>query len=258
MEVVICANYDEMSKRAAKVVADLVRAKPDAVLGFATGTSPIGLYKELARLHKAEGLDFSEVTTFNLDEYAGLDGTHPQSYRRFMNENLFNHINVPKENTNVPSGTAADWREFCDEYEEMIIDAGGIDLQVLGIGSDGHVAFNEPGSSLGSATRLVYLTKQTLDDNSRFFDRPEDVPRTAISMGVGTILEAHQCLMVVNGANKAAALAAAVEGPVTSMITASALQWHPDTIVFCDEPAAAGLKMRDYYDWIQKQKAAGE
>ena len=258
MEVVICANYDEMSKRAAKVVADLVRAKPDAVLGFATGTSPIGLYKELARMHKAEGLDFSEVTTFNLDEYAGLDGTHPQSYRHFMNENLFNHINVPKENTNVPSGTAADWRAFCDEYEDKIIDAGGIDLQVLGIGSDGHVAFNEPGSSLGSTTRLVYLTKQTLDDNSRFFDRPEDVPRTAISMGVGTILEAHQCLMVVNGANKAAALAAAVEGPVTSMITASALQWHPDTIVFCDEPAAAGLKMRDYYDWIQKQKATEE
>ena len=157
-----------------------------------------------------------------------------------------------------PDGAARDIPAACAAYEAAIRAAGGVDLQILGIGTDGHVAFNEPGSSLGSATRLVYLTKQTLDDNSRFFDRPEDVPRTAISMGVGTILEAHKCLMVVNGENKAAALAAAVEGPVTSMITASALQWHPDTIVFCDEPAATGLKMRDYYDWIQKQKAAGE
>lgn len=257
MDIVICKDYAAMSAKAAKVVADVVRAKPAAVLGFATGSSPVGLYKELIRMHRDEGLDFSKVTTFNLDEYAGLDPAHPQSYRHFMNTNLFDHINVPKKKTNVPPGTAPDWRAACAEYEEKIRKAGGIDVQVLGIGSDGHVAFNEPGSSLGSRTRRVTLTEQTLQDNARFFASAADVPRHAISMGVGTILEARTCVMVVNGKNKAEALAAAVEGPVTSMITASALQLHPDTIVFCDAPAAAGLKMRGYYDWIQSQADAG-
>ena len=256
MEVVICKDYDDVSTRAARVVADLVRGKPDAILGFATGSSPVGLYKALIRLHKKEALDFSKVTTFNLDEYCGLAGDHPQSYRYFMNEELFDHINVPRNQTHVPSGTAKDWRVACADYEQQIADAGGIDLQVLGIGSDGHIAFNEPGSSLGSRTRLVYLTKQTLADNSRFFENEEDVPRTAISMGVGSILEARQCVVVVDGANKAPALAAAVEGPVTCMITSSALQLHPDTIVFCDAAAAAQLSMREYYDWIQQQKQA--
>jgi glucosamine-6-phosphate deaminase len=257
MDVVICRSYEELSKAAAAVVADLVSHKPNAVLGFATGSSPVGLYQELARLHHKEGLDFSKVTTFNLDEYVGLAGDHPQSYRRFMNENLFNHINVPAQNTHVPSGTATNPKAFCEWYEKQIRDAGGIDLQVLGIGSDGHVAFNEPGSSLGSRTRMVTLTEQTIDDNARFFEKKADVPRHAISMGVGTILEARKLLMVVNGENKAPALAAAIEGPITSMITASALQLHPDAIVFVDEEAAAQLKMRDYYQWIQKQAKAG-
>lgn len=256
MEIVICTDYDEMSAKAAGVVADLVKTKPDAVLGFATGSSPIGLYKELIRLHTEEGLDFSKASSFNLDEYCGLDEDHPQSYRTFMNTELFDHINMPLENTRIPSGTAEDWRAQCPKYEQQIRDAGGIDLQVLGIGSDGHVAFNEPGSSLGSRTRLVYLTKQTIDDNSRFFETRDDVPKTAISMGVGSILEARQCVVVVNGANKASALAAAAEGPVTCMITSSALQLHPDTIIFCDEAAAADLTMREYYDWIQHQKQA--
>jgi glucosamine-6-phosphate deaminase len=253
MEIVICRDYDAMSKAAAKVVADLVNHKPSAVLGFATGSSPLGLYKELVRMHRQEGLDFSKVTTFNLDEYVGLPGDHPQSYRRFMNENLFNHINVPPESTHVPSGTAANHKASCEWYEKRIRDCGGIDLQVLGIGSDGHIAFNEPGSSLGSRTRMVTLTEQTIRDNARFFKDTSEVPRHAISMGVGTILEARRLLMVVNGKNKAPALAAAVEGPLTSMITASALQLHPDSIVFCDPEAAGQLKMRDYYEWIQKQ-----
>jgi glucosamine-6-phosphate deaminase len=253
MDVVICQNYDAISKEAARVVADLVNHKPNAVLGFATGSSPVGLYKELIRLHEEEGLDFSKVTTFNLDEYVGLPGDHPQSYRRFMNENLFNHINVPVQNTHVPSGTSANHAAACEWYEKRIRDAGGIDIQVLGIGSDGHIAFNEPGSSLGSRTRMVTLTEQTIDDNARFFKKKADVPHHAISMGVGTILEARKLLMVANGKNKAAALAAAIEGPITSMITASALQLHPETIVFADNDAAAGLKMRAYYDWIQKQ-----
>ncbi len=256
MEIVICTDYDEVSVKAARVVADLVHAKPDAVLGFATGSSPMGLYRELARLHKEEALDFSKTSSFNLDEYSALGSDHPQSYRYFMNAELFDHINVPVDNTRVPSGTAQDWRAQCAEYEQQIADAGGIDLQVLGVGSDGHIAFNEPGSSLGSRTRLVYLTRQTIADNSRFFENEADVPRTAISMGVGTILEARQCVVVASGANKATALAAAVEGPVTCMITASALQLHPDTIVFCDAEAAAELTMREYYDWVQQQKQA--
>jgi glucosamine-6-phosphate deaminase len=256
MEVVICKDYAAMSQAAARVVAEVVNHKPNAVLGFATGSSPVGLYKELIRMHQEEGLDFSKVTTFNLDEYVGLPGDHPQSYRFFMNDNLFNHINVPVQNTHVPSGTSANHAAFCTWYENRIRECGGIDLQVLGIGSDGHVAFNEPGSSLGSRTRRVTLTEQTLDDNARFFDKKSDVPRHAISMGVGTIMDARKLVMVVNGKNKAPALAAAVEGPVTSMITASALQMHPDAIAFCDKDAAAGLKMRGYYDWIQKQKSA--
>ncbi|MFO8012565.1 MAG: glucosamine-6-phosphate deaminase [Phycisphaerae bacterium] len=253
MDVFICPDYETLSRKAAAVVAQLVRTKPDAVLGFATGSSPLGLYTELIRLHNEEGLDFSGVTTFNLDEYCGLAGDHPQSYRHFMNSELFNHINVPMDRTHVPSGTDEDWQTFCTEYEKMILEAGGIDLQVLGIGSDGHIAFNEPGSSLGSRTRRVYLAKQTIDDNARFFEKAEDVPTSAISMGVGTVLEARTCVMVVNGANKADALAGAVEGPVTSMNTASALQWHPETLVFCDEAAAAKLTMREYYDWIARQ-----
>ena len=253
MEIVICKNYEEISKRAAQAVADVVNHKPNAILGLATGSSPIGLYKELIRMHKEAGLDFSKVTTFNLDEYVGLPGDHPQSYRYFMNDNLFNHINVPVQNTHVPSGTSANHKAFCEWYERRIRECGGIDIQVLGIGSDGHIAFNEPGSSLGSRTRMVTLTEQTIDDNARFFKKKSDVPRHAISMGVGTILEVRKLLLVANGKNKAPAVAAAVEGPVTSMITASALQLHPDSVLFVDTEAAGKLKMRDYYMWIQKE-----
>ncbi len=256
MDVAICSSYEELSAKAAAVVADVVRAKPNAVLGFATGSSPVGLYQELIRLHREEGLDFSGCTTFNLDEYVGLDHAHPQSYWAFMHENLFGAINVPEDRVHVPSGTAADPAAFCREYEKAIADAGGIDVQVLGIGSDGHIAFNEPGTSLGSRTHLVTLTEQTIDDNSRFFEKAEDVPRHAISMGVASIMEARTCVMVVNGANKAPALAAMLEGPVTCMITASALQYHPDTRVFCDEASAADLTMTDYYRWIQQAKAS--
>ncbi|HUX00614.1 MAG TPA: glucosamine-6-phosphate deaminase [Phycisphaerae bacterium] len=256
MEVVICKTYDALSRKAAAVVADTVRAKPKAVLGFATGSSPLGLYKELIRLHKEEGLDFSKVTTFNLDEYVGLPADHPQSYWHFMHENLFNHINVPKKKVHVPAGTSKDHAAFCAQYEKWIQEAGDIDVQILGIGSDGHIAFNEPGSSLGSRTRVVTLTEQTIDDNARFFEKRDDVPRHAISMGVGTVLEARKLVMVVNGKSKAPALAAAIEGPVTCMITASALQLHPDPIVFADEEAAGQLKLADYYRWIQKNKPA--
>jgi glucosamine-6-phosphate deaminase len=251
MDIIICKDYEELGRRAARAVADVLRAKPKAVLGFATGSSPVGLYHELIRMHREEGLDFSGATTFNLDEYAGLPRDHPQSYWHFMHENLFDHVNVPPKRVHVPPGTEKDHEAACARYEARIRECGGIDVQVLGIGSDGHIAFNEPGSSLGSRTRLVTLTEQTIRDNARFFDRPEDVPRHAISMGVATILEARRCVLVANGENKAEAVAAMAEGPVTCMITASALQYHPDTSVFLDEPAASRLKMKDYYRWVQ-------
>ena len=254
MEVIICSSYEELSRAAAGVVADIVRAKPDAVLGLATGSTPLGLYKELIRMHKEDGLDFSKVTTFNLDEYVGLQPDHEQSYHYFMRENLFKHINVDPANTNVPSGTAENYDEYCQQYEQQIKDCGGIDVQVLGIGGDGHIAFNEPCSSLASRTRIKTLTEQTIDDNARFFDKKEDVPIFSITMGVGTILEAKKLLLLANGANKADAVAAAIEGPVSAMCTASALQLHPHGMIFIDAEAAGKLKMREYYEWIQTQK----
>ncbi|GMQ80155.1 MAG: glucosamine-6-phosphate deaminase [Planctomycetia bacterium] len=256
MEVIIKPTYDEMSKAAAQEVVKVLNTKPDAVLGLATGSTPVGLYHELARMHRDEGLDFSQVRTFNLDEYVGLPVEHDQSYHFFMRENFFQHVNIPPQNIYIPSGTTSNYPSFCQWYEQRIKECGGIDIQILGIGSDGHIAFNEPGSSLRSRTRLKTLAKTTIDDNARFFDQPDDVPIYAITMGVGTILEARRLLLLANGKNKAAAVAAAVEGPVTAMITASALQQHPSTKAFFDAEAASELKMRDYYDWLY-EKAPG-
>lgn len=254
MEVIIKPTYEEMSKAAAITVADILNAKPNAVLGMATGSTPLGLYKQLVRMHKEEGLDFSQVTTFNLDEYVGLPVDHEQSYHYFMHENFFKHVNVPTQNIYIPSGTTNNYQAFCEWYENRIEECGGIDVQILGIGSDGHIAFNEPTSSLSSRTRLKTLAKPTIDDNSRFFDKREDVPIYAITMGVGTILEARRLVLVANGKGKANAIAQAIEGPVTGMITASALQLHSAAHVFIDQDAASELKMRDYYEWIQKKK----
>jgi len=251
MEVIIQDGYEKISRQAAQIFARTLNAKPDAVLGLATGSTPLGLYKELIRMHKEEGLDFSQVTTFNLDEYVGLSKEHSQSYHNFMHVNLFQHINISEHNIYIPSGTTSNYQAFCEWYEERIVECGGIDLQVLGIGSDGHVAFNEPGSSLGSRTRIKTLTSQTIDDNARFFDSVDEVPVYSITMGVGTILEARKILLLANGANKAEAVAAAIEGPVTSMCTASALQMHRDTVFLLDHEAAGGLKMTEYYQWIQ-------
>ena len=254
MEVIVQPNYEKMSKVAAQLVVDVLNTKPNAVLGMATGSTPLGLYQELVRLHKEEDLDFSRVTTFNLDEYVGLPVNHEQSYHYFMHENFFQHVNIQPQNINIPSGTTSNYPAFCEWYEQRIEECGGIDLQILGIGSDGHIAFNEPTSSLSSRTRLKTLSKQTIDDNARFFDRREDVPVYAITMGVGTILDARQLVLVASGKAKAKAIAQAVEGPVTSMITASALQMHRDATVIVDEDAASGLAMRDYYDFIYAAK----
>ena len=254
MEVVIKQDYEQMSKAAAQIVAEVLNTKPNAVLGMATGSTPLGLYQELVRLHKEERLDLSRVTTFNLDEYVGLPVNHTQSYHYFMHEHFFQHVNIPRHNINIPSGTTSNYPAFCQWYEQRIEDCGGIDLQILGIGTDGHIAFNEPTSSLSSRTRLKTLSKQTIDDNARFFERREDVPVYAITMGVGTILDARKLLLVASGKAKAPAIAQAVEGPVTSMITASVIQLHRDTTVFVDEEAAAELTMRDYYDFIYNAK----
>ena len=254
MEVVVLPTYEEMSRAAAQIVADVLNAKPNAVLGMATGSTPLGLYQELVRMHREEGLDFSQVTTFNLDEYVGLRPSHSQSYHYFMHENFFKHVNIPPGQTYIPSGTTSNYQSFCQWYEQRIEECGGIDVQILGIGSDGHIAFNEPGSSLSSRTRLKTLARSTTEDNARYFERSEDVPIHAITMGVGTILEARQLLLLASGKNKAGAAAAMIEGPVTSMITASAMQLHPLAKVFLDESAASQLKMRDYYDWVMKKK----
>jgi len=254
MEVIIKADYEAMSREAAQIIANLLYRKPNAILGLATGSTPIGLYKELIRMHKEEGLDFSKVVTFNLDEYVGLPADHEQSYNYFMWENLFKHLNINAENVHVPNGMAKDIEAFCEWYENEIEAFGGIDLQVLGIGSDGHIAFNEPSSSLGSRTRLKTLTEETINDNARFFANKEEVPRYAITMGVGTVMEARKCLLLASGKKKAATVARAIEGPVTAMITASALQMHPDAVFILDRPAAGKLELTDYYNWVYNNK----
>jgi len=247
VRVIIEKDADAVAVRAARFVADLVRRKPACVLGLPTGGTPLGLYRELIRLHREEGLDFSRVITFNLDEYVGLEVTHPQSYRYFMQENLFGHVNLDPARTHVPDGLSLDFESSCERYEQMIRDAGGIDLQVLGIGSDGHIAFNEPGSSLGSRTRVKSLTGETIRDNARFFGSEEQVPRLAITMGVATILESRRCLLLATGAAKASAVRSAIEGPVTAQVTASALQLHRDVIAVLDEEAGDWLTRRACY-----------
>ncbi len=253
MDIIVKRDYDEMSRCAAEHIAALIRKKPDCVIGFATGATPIGTYRELVRIYNEEGLDFSNVKTFNLDEYLGIsmDLSKPyildQSYRRFMHEELFKHININEENINIPDGLARDPEEECLKYEEKIKEAGGIDLQILGIGGNGHWAFNEPGSSFDSRTRVIKLNEQTLNDNYEAFYKKAGIPREkmphyAITMGIGTILEAKSVLMLANGAKKAEIVAKALEGPVTTMVTASSIQiFKGKATVILDEEAASML-----------------
>ena len=241
MQISIVKEYEALSRAAAEVVAEQIRSVPDAVVGFATGSTPLGLYRHLVRLHQNEGLDFSRITCFNLDEYLGLPFQHEQSYHYFMWQNLFNHVNVHPQSVYIPSGTCKDPRQFCAWYEQQIAKAGGIDLQILGLGENGHLAFNEPGASLGSRTRVTVLTQDTIHANARFFDHPDDVPREAITMGIGTIMEARKLLLLARGKKKAKAVSAMVEGALSSMMPASALQMHPEAVVILDEAAAAAL-----------------
>jgi len=250
MEVIIRPNAEAATDLAARVLAREIRLRPKLVLGLATGRTMERLYRNLVTMHREDGLDFSLLTTFNLDEYIGLPSDHPQSYRRYMNEHLFAHVNIDMRNTNLPDGTATDIDAECERYEQAIRDCGGIDLQVLGIGRSGHIGFNEPLSAMLSRTRAKALTPTTIKQNAPLFDNPNEMPKRAITMGVGTILDSKHCLTLVTGTEKAGIVAKAVEGPVTSMISASALQLHADCRVIVDEAAAAELQNQEYYRWI--------
>ncbi len=241
MKLVITKDYDDLSKQAARLIADEVKQRPDTVLGLATGGTPVGMYRELIAIHQKEGVDFSQASSFNLDEYVGLSGQHPQSYRAYMDENLFDHINLPREKTNVPHGDAADLGAECKRYEQAIAAAGGIDIQVLGIGNNGHIGFNEPGSAKDTTTRVVQLTKSTIEANARYFDTIEEVPTQAISMGIRTILSAKKIVLLASGKAKAEAVQRMLEGEMTSDVPASLLQQHPDVTVIVDEEAAVAL-----------------
>jgi glucosamine-6-phosphate deaminase len=256
VEVIILPSATEATLAAARIVVRLVRANPQAVLGLATGETPRRVYAELVRAHREEGLDFSSVTTFNLDEYVGFGEAHAGSYRRYMRENLFDRVNLRPDRTHMLDGGAADVDATCAAYEEAIRAAGGIDLQILGIGPDGHIGFNEPTSSLASRTRVKTLTGATRDAIRAQLSPGEEPPHHVITMGVGTILESKRCVLLAFGSRKAAAVAKMVEGPVTALVPASALQLHPQTTALVDEEAAGQLALAAYYRDIHRNKPA--
>lgn len=241
MRILIGKDYAEISKKAALMVAAQIMLKPNSVLGLATGSTPLGLYRELIVMFQRGELDFSAVKTVNLDEYYPIAPDHPQSYHYFMYDHLFNHINVKPENIHLPKGNTDRVKAECDAYERMITQSGGIDLQVLGIGVNGHIGFNEPHSYLHAQTHLVDLAEETIQVNSRFFATPDDVPRQALTMGMGTILKARRILLMANGRSKAEALKKTVNGLVTTECPSSFLQTHPAVTLICDQEAAALL-----------------
>ncbi len=252
MRVIIQENYDNMSRWAANYVARRINdAKPTAekpfVLGCPTGSSPLGMYRELIKLHKAGKVSFKNVVTFNMDEYRGIPRDHEQSYHTFMWSNFFSHIDIPRENVNILDGNAPDPEEECRRFEEKMASYGGVDLFMGGVGPDGHIAFNEPCSSLSSRTRVKTLTSDTIIANSRFFDNNVNlVPKTALTVGVGTVMDAKSVLLLVNGHNKARALRHGVEGSVSQMWTISALQLHPAAVIVADDAACAELQVQTY------------
>ncbi len=240
MKIIVVDNYQQISQRGAEVIAQVIKSNPKAVLGLATGTSPIGIYKNLIEMCKKGEISFANVKTVNLDEYVGLDGSHPQSYRYFMNDNLFDHVDIDKANTFVPNGVAQDLSIECARYTSLV-NAMQQDLQLLGIGSNGHVAFNEPGTAFDSTTHVVNLTENTIKDNSRLFDSIDQVPTKALTMGIQNIINAKRILIVANGKNKAQAVYQMVKGAVDQSCPASILQNHPDVTVIVDKDAASLL-----------------
>lgn len=241
MEIIVCKDYKSLGEKAATIFAAQVLEKPDCVLGFATGSSPLSTYAHMAKLCDDGIVDYSRVTTFNLDEYYGMDPTEEQSYRKFMDDNLFTKINIKPENTHLLSGLTQDPASECAQYEKDIAAAGGIDIQLLGIGHDGHIGFNEPADDFANDTHLVDLIPMTLEANARFFSSIDEVPKQALSMGIGTIMRARKIVMVVNGAEKAETVKQMIYGPVTPKLPASILQFHQNVTVLLDEAAAAKL-----------------
>lgn len=239
MKIIVEKNYDALSKKAAEIIKGEIDKKPDIILGLATGSTPVGTYKELIRMHKEENLDFSETITFNLDEYVGLSPEHINSYHVYMKENFFKHINIKEENTYIPDGEAEDVDEYCKAYDEKIEKLGGIDLQILGIGENGHIAFNEPEEKLTIGTHVTELTESTIKANSRFFDSIEEVPKTAITMGLGSIMKAKKIILLASGKNKASVIKELLkEEYITTSIPATMLLLHPNVTVILDEEAA--------------------
>lgn len=237
MQIYRAKDYEDMSKKAANIIASQVVSKPDCVLGLATGSTPIGAYKNLVEKYEQGDLDFSQVTTVNLDEYKGLPRENDQSYYYFMHDNLFDHVNVKPENTHLPDGTKEDANEECARYEELIRSLGGQDLQLLGLGHNGHIGFNEPDAVFEKTTHCVDLQESTIEANKRFFASADDVPKQAYTMGIGTIMQAKKILVVVSGEDKADTVAKAFFGPVTPEVPASILQFHKDVILVADEAA---------------------
>ncbi len=237
MKVYKVKDYQELSRKAANIIAAQVIMKPDCVLGLATGSSPVGTYDNLTAMYEKGDLDFSSVTTVNLDEYKGLDASNDQSYRYFMNTHLFNRVNIPMERTFVPDGTETDSEKACSAYNEILHSVGTVDLQLLGLGHDGHIGFNEPADYFPDETHCVDLTEVTIQANKRFFQNEADVPRQAYTMGIGTIMRAKMVLVVVSGADKADILNQVITGPVTPQVPASILQFHPNAVIIADEAA---------------------
>ncbi len=240
MKVIIVENYEEMSVKAAEILTNIVKNNPKAVLGLATGSSPIGTYQNMAKDHRENGTSYKDVVSVNLDEYVGLTADHDQSYAYFMYENLFKNIDIPLSSTNLPSGSAKDLKAECDRYNKLL-ETYQQDVQVLGLGSNGHIGFNEPGTPFGSVTHLVDLAESTIKDNSRLFKSIDEVPRQALSMGIKNIMNAKSILVVVSGKNKAQAVYGMVKGEVTPNLPASVLQLHPNVTVICDKDAASLL-----------------
>lgn len=253
MQIVILNNSDDVASYGANIFIQQLRRKPSSVLGLATGSTPLALYRLLIGANQAGDVSFAQATSFNLDEYLGLDGQHKQSYRYFMDQQLFDHIDIDKQRTFVPPGDASDPIEACERYERQIAQAGGIDIQLLGIGRNGHIGFNEPSSGLMSRTRVKTLTKATIEDNARFFSADEYQPHLSITMGIGTILDAKKVLLLATGANKAAAIKATVEGALSASCPASALQLHRNAMLVLDEAAASQLDDCDFYKHIEAE-----
>lgn len=243
MKIYKVKNYDELSRKAANIIAAQITLKPDSVLGLATGSSPVGLYKNLVSMYENGELDFSQITTVNLDEYKGLDGTNDQSYRYFMNENLLTKVNVPMERTFVPDGTIEDATVACAAYDEILNSVGTVDIQLLGLGHDGHLGFNEPDDHFEDGTHCVQLTETTIQANKRFFEKEEDVPRQAYTMGIGGIMRAKMLLVVVSGEDKADILNKVLTAPVSPQIPGTILRFHPNVILVADEAALSKTEL---------------